>query len=428
MKQHSTSSSHSSASSANQLLLLALAVKAKRMRARQLGLPDLQPHQVPPAGDWRGWLFLAGRGAGKTFAGAHWLLSQNVQYRRIIAPTYSAARDTCVEGPAGIKTIAPDLIANWNRSLGEVKLKDGSEIKLFSAQEPDRLRGPQSHADWWDETAAWDYGIETVDQALLGLRLGDNPRYVVTTTPRPTALVRQMLADETIAVTRATTFDNIYLPEVFRETILARYEGTTLGRQEIYAEIIAGNDGVFQRVRDAATAEVQDQARDGHVYCIGVDWGRQNDRTVVVVYDITLQAAVHVASFSRMDYARQQDRITEIARRFGYPTLYVERNSIGGPMLEALTRAGLPARGFDTTAQSKPVIIESLALAFEQQRIRIVPDETLISELEAYEAETTRSGAIVYNAPSGLHDDHVIALAIAYHHAGRTSSAVGAFG
>lgn len=324
--------------------------------------------------------------------------------------------------------MARDRVEAWNRSLGEIRLKDGSKIKLFSATEPDRLRGPQSAADWYDELAAWRYGEDTLDNALMGLRLGQNPRYVVTTTPRPTALVRRMVADHTVTVTRASTMANIHLPDTYRETILARYEGTTLGRQEIYAEIIAGNDGVFQRVRDAATAEVQDQARDGHVYCIGVDWGRQNDRTVVVVYDITLQAAVHVASFSRMDYARQQDRITEIARRFGYPTLYVERNSIGGPMLEALTRAGLPARGFDTTAQSKPVIIESLALAFEQQRIRIVPDETLISELEAYEAETTRSGAIVYNAPSGLHDDHVIALAIAYHHAGRTSSAVGAFG
>lgn len=395
---------------------------------QQSPLPSLQPHQAPPVGDWRGWMFMAGRGAGKTFAGAHWLLSQTVEHRRIIAPTYADARDTCVEGPAGIMAMARDRVEAWNRSLGEIRLNDGSRIKLFSATEPDRLRGPQSGADWYDELAAWRYGEDTLDNALMGLRLGQNPRYVVTTTPRPTALVRRLVADATVTVTRASTMANVHLPDVYRETILARYEGTTLGRQEIYAEIIATNDGVFQRVRDAATAEMQTEARDGHVYCIGIDWGRQNDRTVVVVYDITLQAAVHVASFQRMDYARQQERITEIARRFGYPTLYVERNSIGGPMLEALTRAGLPARGFDTTAQSKPVIIEQLALAFEQQRIRIVPDETLISELEAYEAETTRSGAIVYNAPSGLHDDHVIALAIAYHHAGRTSSAVGAFG
>lgn len=215
-------------------------VAAPARPAAAAGLPPLLPHQTPPPGDWRGWLLLAGRGAGKTYAGARWLYAQHarVPYLRAIGPTYADARDVCVEGESGILAIARPAVEAWNRSLGELRFTNGARLKLFSADEPDRLRGPQSGADWYDELAAWRYAEATLDMALMGLRLGADPRYVATTTPRPVAAVRRLLADPHVVTTRARTFDNVHLPDAFKQVILARYEGTRLGRQELDAELL----------------------------------------------------------------------------------------------------------------------------------------------------------------------------------------------
>lgn len=210
-------------------------------------MSPLLPHQTPPEGAWRGWLLMAGRGAGKTYAGARWLLDSPAGRRRIIGPTYADARDVCAEGESGIVPMARarGLLDAYNRSLGEIRLTNGAHIKLFSADEPDRLRGPQSGADWYDELAAWRYAEATLDMALMGLRLGDDPRYVVTTTPRPTAVVRRLLSDPHVRTTRASTFDNAHLPDAFKTVIVARYEGTRLGRQELNAELLEDTPGAL---------------------------------------------------------------------------------------------------------------------------------------------------------------------------------------
>lgn len=183
---------------------------------------------------------MAGRGAGKTYAGARYLLSAlfRVGYLRAIGATFADARDVCIEGESGLLAMARPQIEAWNRSLGEVRFTNGARLKMFSADEPDRLRGSQSGCDWYDELAAWRYAEATLDMALMGLRLGTDPRYVVTTTPRPTAVIRRLLSDPTVVTTRAATFDNPHLPEAFKHVILGRYQGTRLGRQEIEAEIL----------------------------------------------------------------------------------------------------------------------------------------------------------------------------------------------
>ena len=232
--------------SAPSLKLKALAELERRRRVAREALPTLLSHQTPPTSDWRGWLLLAGRGAGKTYAGARATLdaTRRCAYLRGIGPTYADARDVMVEGESGLRRLARDQIATWNRSLGELVFTNGARLKLFSADEPDRLRGPQSGWDWYDELAAWRYP-DTFDQALMGLRLGTDPRWMATTTPRPTPLMKRLLADPTVVVTRARTLDNPHLPDAFKHVILARYQGTRQGRQELDAELLEDTPGAL---------------------------------------------------------------------------------------------------------------------------------------------------------------------------------------
>jgi phage terminase large subunit-like protein len=209
-----------------------------------------RPDQLAPPGTWSTWLILAGRGWGKTRTGAEWLKTRMLERPgsrwAIVAPTYADARDTCVEGESGLLSILPPgTLAKWNRSLGELAFSNGAQAKLFSADEPERLRGPQHHGSWCDELAAWRYP-DAWDQLLFGLRLGERPQTVVTTTPKPTALVRALAKDPTTVVTRGNTFDNARnLSPAALAKLRERYEGTRLGRQELYAEILEDVEGAL---------------------------------------------------------------------------------------------------------------------------------------------------------------------------------------
>ncbi|HEX2614196.1 MAG TPA: terminase family protein [Nitrososphaera sp.] len=219
--------------------------------ARQRWRDLARPSQLTPVGKWLVWLMLAGRGFGKTRSGAEdaaWYANCNPGSRQaIIAPTYSDARDTCVEGESGLLSIIPrQCIDTWNRSMGELVLYNGSRFKLFSADEPERLRGPQHHRAWADELGAWRYP-EAWDQLLFGLRLGSDPRAVVTTTPKPTKLIKDLVRDKKkTIVTRGSTFDNAknLAPNALAQ-LKAKYEGTRLGRQELNAEILEQAEGAL---------------------------------------------------------------------------------------------------------------------------------------------------------------------------------------
>lgn len=159
---------------------------------------------------------------------------------RIIAPTFADARDTCIEGESGLKAICgPGELVKWNRSMGEGEFSNGARFKVFSGEEPERLRGPQSYADWYDELGAWTYPQATWDMAMMGLRLGTHPQVCVTTTPKPIPLIRELMGLSTTHVTRGSTYDNrANLAPSFFANIVSRYEGTRLGRQELNAEIL----------------------------------------------------------------------------------------------------------------------------------------------------------------------------------------------
>jgi predicted phage terminase large subunit-like protein len=209
-----------------------------------------RPEQLSPPGDWRTWLVLAGRGFGKTRTGAEWVRAEVESERRgrlaVIAPTAADARDVMVEGESGIlATARPGFRPVYEPSKRRLTWANGAVAAIYSADEPDRLRGPQHDGLWADELAAWRYP-ETWDMAMLGLRLGTDPRSVVTTTPRPSKLIRELVAAPTTHVTRGTTYSNLEnLAPAFADQIIRKYEGTRLGRQELLAEILEDIEGAL---------------------------------------------------------------------------------------------------------------------------------------------------------------------------------------
>ncbi len=202
-----------------------------------------RPSQLPPPGNWRTWLVLAGRGFGKTRTGAEWVRSQveSGKAKRIalVARTAADVRDVLVEGESGLLSISPPWFRpHYEPSKRRLTWPSGAVATCFSADEPDLLRGPQHDAAWCDELAAWQYE-ETWDQLQFGLRLGDDPRCIVTTTPRPTKLIRALLANPATIVTRGSTYENkANLAPAFFSEIISKYEHTRLGRQELNAELL----------------------------------------------------------------------------------------------------------------------------------------------------------------------------------------------
>lgn len=204
--------------------------------------------QKIPEGDWTYWLILAGRGWGKTRTGAEtvreWI--KTIDMVNLIGATVDDARDIMIEGESGILAICPDgERPDYRKSERKLVWPNGATSLIFTADEPDRLRGKQHKALWADEMAAWRYQ-ESWDQAKFGLRLGVRPRAVITTTPRPVRNVIDLMADASAHVTRGTTYDNRanLAPSFFAE-IIKRYEGTRLGRQELNAELLMDVPGAL---------------------------------------------------------------------------------------------------------------------------------------------------------------------------------------
>jgi hypothetical protein len=210
-----------------------------------------------------------------------------------------------------------------------------------------------------------------------------------------------------------SSYSNPHIPaselDALKETMTERAY-----QQEILAQFLEDGGGVFRRVQAAAIATAQDAGIPGHQYTIGADWGRSNDATVFTVIDLGSLECVYKDRMTDTDYASQRYRLIALAERFNRAAVLVESNSIGTPQIEELQRMGLSVTGFQTTYASKAQIIDALALAFEQDKIKIINDPELIAELMAYQSERFPSGLLRYGAPEGMHDDMVISLALAW--------------
>ncbi len=211
--------------------------------------------QLPPEGEWQFWLLLAGRGFGKSRTGAEWVREQASRHPgsrgALVARTAGDVRDVMVEGESGLLAISPpDFQPHYEPSKRRLTWPNGTIATTYSGDKPDQLRGPQHHWAWCDELAAWRHP-EAFDQLRFGMRLGDNPRCVITTTPRPVKHIRELMADRSCVVTRGSSYDNRgNLSPVFFADIIRKYEGTRLGRQELNAELLDDNPwALWQRSR-----------------------------------------------------------------------------------------------------------------------------------------------------------------------------------
>lgn len=208
--------------------------------------------QKPPAGDWTTWLLMGGRGSGKTRAGSEWvrrLARRGVTPIALVGETMTEAIDIMVRGESGLLAVHPDHERPVLKGKNRLVWPNGVEASILTASDPERFRGPQFAAAWCDEVAKWPNAEEAWDMLQFGLRLGDRPRQLATTTPKPTKLIRRLLGDEQTRVVRMTTSDNYrFLAPQFFDAVVARYRGTLLGRQELEGELIEDRpDALWQR-------------------------------------------------------------------------------------------------------------------------------------------------------------------------------------
>ncbi|MEL7025694.1 MAG: terminase family protein [Pseudomonadota bacterium] len=389
------------------------------------------PHQLAPEGNWRTWVILGGRGAGKTRAGAEWvrgevegdLPTDPGRSRRValVGETLEQVRNVMVFGDSGIlATSPPDRRPIWEETRRKLIWPNGAEAMAYSAHDPERLRGPQFDAAWTDELAKWRNAQETWDMLQFALRLGESPRQVVTTTPRSVEILKTILESATTVTTRAKTEANAaHLARSFLEEVRSRYGGTRLGRQELDGEILGDLEGALwtgemldaalalrlkqpERVVVAVDPPVTGKASSdscGIIVAGASTDGAPGEWRAKVIVDATVHRAspmvwaqVAVEAF----HAHKADR------------LVAEVNQ-GGDLVEEVVRQVDPLVPFRAVRASKGKVAraEPVAALYEQGRVAHAPG---LGMLEAQMGQMTGQGYRGHGSP-----DRVDALVWALH-------------
>jgi phage terminase large subunit-like protein len=340
----------------------------------------LRPDQRPPAGDWAIWLLLAGRGFGKTRAGAEWLLALAAEpppkRLALIGASYEAARAVMVDGESGLLARAPrDAGLSYEPSRRRLAWANGSQALIFSGGEPDALRGHQFNAAWGDELAHWPAGEAVLANLRLALRLGVSPRLLLTTTPRPRAWLKALMAEDGVVVTRGRTHANrANLPAQFIAAIERRYGGTAIARQELDGEIVEDLPGALWTRALLDAARGTPPAAFVRVV-VGVDppAGAEGVCGIVVAARDDLGRAWlladgSVAGAGPNGWARA---VVQAARQWQADLVVAEGNN-GGAMVTALLKsveAGLPVR-LVHAAHGKVARAEPVASLYREGRVR----------------------------------------------------------
>lgn len=347
---------------------------------------------------------MAGRGWGKTRTAAEWLAWEAVSNPNtrwaIVAPTFGDARDTCAEGVSGVVNIIREYgyLKDYNRSMGEIVLKNNSRIKLFSGEQPDRLRGPQFHGGWFDELASFGTS-DAFDMYRFALRLGDHPKTVITTTPRPTKQIKELAARDDVQIVRGSTFDNAKnLSESALAEMRSRYEGTRLGRQELYGEIIDDVEGALWNrdvLEQSRVTEAPPFARIVVAIDPAVTSGDDSDETGIVVAGITGDQNYYILEdLSCREAPTAWARIAVNAyHKWNADRLVAESNN-GGDMIESLIRQVDPTVAYRKVHATRGKIIraEPVSALWEQGRGHLVGGFTkLEDELCNYTIASTES-------------------------------------
>ena len=379
---------------------------------------QLPPDFFDPGADWRVWLFIAGRGAGKTRAGAEWVRAEVARAREplriaLVAPTLHDARSVMVEGVSGLLAVHEgDERPEYEPSRRLLTWRNGCRAQIFSADEPGSLRGPQFHLAWCDEIARWQKGQEAWDMLMFALRLGERPRVLATTTPAPVPLVRRLVKDPDTWISRAGTADNAaHLPSGFLEAVRRRYGGTRIGRQELEGELIEDNpDALFRRefverarmkrggetsVPVRVVVAVDPPATTGGNACGIIAAGCTADGHFHVLEDATVSGR-GPAGWARAAVA--------CYHRHAADRLVAEINQ-GGDMVEAVIRRVDPCVSFRAVraTRGKAVRAEPVAALYEQGRVHHVAavpelEEELLAfeEIIAADGSPDRADALIW--------------------------------
>jgi phage terminase large subunit-like protein len=359
-----------------------------------------RPNQIAPEGTWSNWLCLSGRGWGKTRVGAEWVRhnAENHPDRKelriaLVAPVAGDARKVMVEGESGIMAISPPWARpSFNPSLSQLTWPSGAIGILFSADEPDRLRGPQFHLAWSDEIAAWggkggskreggSKGGETWDNLQMGLRLGDNPQNCITTTPRPIQLIRELKADPATVISSGSTFENsANVARKFLDRMVRKYAGTRLGRQELYAEVLDDTPGALW-TRDLIERHRVDGHPDLIRIVIGVDpavtSGEDSDNTGIVVVGLGANYHAYVLRdlTCKLTPIGWATRVCNVYTHYKADRVVGEVNN-GGDLVEANLRSVDPLLSYKSVhaSRGKRVRAEPIASLYEQGYVHHVRD------------------------------------------------------
>jgi phage terminase large subunit-like protein len=367
-------------------------------------LETARPKQIPPDGDWSTWLLLAGRGFGKTRPGAEEIgfraASQPATRWAVAAPTQADVRNVCFEGESGLLAVIPPYLRmpgprGYSSQALRITLRNGSIIQGYSAEKPDRFRGPQHHGAWCDELASWGASAsgtpgkapsnrlqDAWDNLLLGLRLGKHPRIIATSTPRPIDFLRALIKDSGTAVTKGNTFENAAnLAPSALATFKKVFEGTRRGQQELYAEILEHAEGALF---SPATIELH-RIRDGEQpqfvrIVVAIDpavtaevlEGRKSDETGIIVCGLAADGRIYVLDdFSGIYKPRDWARMALSAyERYQADCIVGEINQ-GGDLIEgnlaaeAGSRAAFAFKGIHAK-RGKYLRAEPIAALYEK--------------------------------------------------------------
>lgn len=385
-------------------------------------LKTAREKQLQPKIDHFIWLILAGRGWGKTRTGAQdialYALKNPDSICAVVAPTFGDLRRVCFGGDSGLLSIIPEDCMDKNfgsngyaMTTQEIRLNNGSKIIGFAAIKPDRLRGPQYHRVWADELCAWQDPQEVFDQIMFGLRLGDKPQCVITTTPKPIKLIKELIGREDVQITKGNTFENKdNLAESALAMMLERYDGTTIGRQELYAEVLDDVEGALwnaQMIESTRLPAESDIELQQIVVAIdpAVTSGESADETGIIVCGRDFEG--HFYILEDLSGRHTPDKWCRIAVRAFYEweadKVVAEVNQ-GGDLVERVLRTiddTVPYRAVRAT-RSKFTRAEPISALYEQKRVHHIGYyEELESQMCTYtgltkEASPDRLDALVW--------------------------------
>ena len=358
--------------------------------------------QQLPSGNWNTWLIKAGRGFGKTRTGIETvrIWKEDNPIIGFIGATAADVRDIMIEGESGILAKSPP----WDRpyyepSKKKLTFRNGSVCKLFSAEEPDRLRGPQFYKLWGDELATWKYDRETWDNAQMALRLGKLPQALITTTPRPTKLIRELIAANNTVVTNGTTFENRdNLAGNWYDAIINKYEGTRIGRQELMAELLEDVEGALWTLKLIEENRVKEHPELKRIV-VGVDpavtANKNSDETGIIVGGLGIDNIGYVLNdgsgiFSPNEWGM---RVIDLYRKYKADRIIAEVNN-GGDLVETNIRIIDRLISYKSihASKGKAIRAEPIAALYEQGKIKHVGGfSKLEDEMTTWDGNSTFS-------------------------------------